>query len=86
MSDMKNRFGIPPFEYFDNKNIFSGNQGAFNYKIWPKEELKIAVWYGKNCYEKSEIAAEQSFEKSESGLQELLLWTETRYQKWRNGN
>lgn len=79
MSDLKKRFQIPPFEYFDFKNIYTGSMRGFNYKIWPKEQLEIAVWYGKNCYEKSVPAANKEFTMDESGREELLVWLEEQY-------
>ena len=80
MNELKESYHIPPFEYFGFGNIYSGSSGAFNYKVWPKEELKIVVWYGKYCCEKSEPHAEETFPNSPEGLRELCQWLDQQYQ------
>jgi hypothetical protein len=82
MEELRNKFHLPPFEYFGFGNIYSGSLGAFNYKIWPKEELRIVVWYGKYCCEKSQPHAEKTFSSDEKGLGELCQWLENEYQEF----
>lgn len=71
----QSEFAVPDIPYFRAKNIFSGSLGRFQYKIWPQEdELKVSVWNGPNCFEKSEEIASAMFPMDVSGRQELLGW------------
>lgn len=51
----------PEIEYFNSGNIFSGSDRGFNYKIYPDSKgMRIIIWYGKFCCDKSEIVAEET--------------------------
>lgn len=79
-------FEILPLEYFEFKNMFSGSKGDFNYKIIPKEQLEVIVWYGRKCSQKSEIIAENSFEFKEESRNLICEWLEEQYKifdRWR---
>ena len=49
---------IPTLSNLKFGNIFSGSCKNFNFKIFPncdEGKMKIAIWKGKNCFEKSDI-------------------------------
>ena len=74
-------FKIPEFEYFDMGGKYSGNKRGtseddFNYHIIPKDDIRVEVWYGVNCFDLSEIIAEQVFEKTRDGYHSMLDWIE----------
>ena len=55
---MKREICVPTYEYLKFGNIFSGSLGDFNFKIFPileEKKVKVAVWKGEFCFEKSEI-------------------------------
>ena len=78
-------FTILPLEYFTFKNMFSGSKGNFNYKIIPKENFHLLIWYGKNCSAKSEIVAEADFPLVEESRPLICDWLDEQYEifeKW----
>ena len=78
-------FTILPLEYFTFKNMFSGSKGNFNYKIIPKENFHLLIWYGKNCSAKSEIVAEADFPLEEESRSLICDWLDEQYEvfeKW----
>ena len=78
-------FTILPLEYFTFKNMFSGSKGNFNYKIIPKENFHLIVWYGKNCSAKSDIVAEADFPLEEESRPLICSWLDEQYEifeKW----
>ena len=78
-------FTILPLEYFTFKNMFSGSKGNFNYKIIPKENFHLLIWYGKNCSAKSEIVAEADFPLEEESRPLICDWLDEQYEifeKW----
>ena len=72
-------FTILPLEYFTYKNMFSGSRGGFNYKIIPKDDFRIIVWYGKNCSTKSEIMAETTFLLEEKSRPLICQWLDEQF-------
>ena len=65
--------------------MFSGSKGNFNYKIIPKENFHLIVWYGKNCSAKSEIVAEADFPLEEESRPLICSWLDEQYEifeKW----
>ena len=73
-------FSILPLEYFTFKNMFSGSKGNFNYKIIPKENFHLLVWYGKNCSAKSEIVTEADFPLEEESRPLICGWLDEQYE------
>lgn len=70
-------FDLPRLDYFEAGNGYSGNWEGFNYRIFnEKENLRAIVWYGPNCSDKSEVAAEQSFSIDQEGLERIHQWLE----------
>lgn len=76
-------FDLPTFYFFDEKNIWTGSlYNNFNYRITPKKakkdsdeksELKVAVWYGKKCFDTAEeLVAQYSEEFSPKGLEACI--------------
>jgi hypothetical protein len=69
---------VPTFAYFDFGNTWMGSLlGDLNYRIVPlaKEEppvLKVYVWYGKLCFELSEMSEEFEEELSDEGYQRVI--------------
>lgn len=77
-------FTILPLEYFTFKNMFSGSKGNFNYKIIPKENFHLLIWYGKNCSAKSEIVAEADFPLEEESRPLICDWLDEQYEIFEN--
>ena len=78
---------IPTLHTFENNNIFTGSWGMLRFKITPaivmktpKEvdmeasSMKVELWHGLLCYEKSEIEAEQVFPLSLEGREAMYQW------------
>ncbi len=72
-------FTILPLEYFTYKNPYSGSCGNFNYKITPKENFQLIVWYGKFCSAKSEIIASVEFPLEEDSRPLICQWLDEQY-------
>lgn len=74
-------FDIPGLTYFQEKNIYSGSKNTiFNYKIWPGEKLKVTIWQGKKCLDKTpeqDLLDTQEFELSKEGIDNMIQWLET---------
>ncbi len=71
------KFYVPAADYFTSGNVITGSLGNFNYKISPdleQEELEVVTWLGKMNLAHSEVQAQQRFELSEEGLQQLDRW------------
>jgi|GEM_PF-2539750 len=80
-------FKIPEFEYFDMGGKYSGNKRGtseddFNYHIIPKDDIRVEIWYGVNCFDLSEIVTEQVFEKTRDGYHAMLDWIEEQFHEW----
>ena len=74
------RFDIPNIDFFQNENIFTGSLKGFRYKLEPdSENIKCMIWWGDNCFEKSEIEKEQCFPLNAQGLKELAEWMDQQY-------
>ena len=82
-------FKIPEFEYFSMGGKYSGckrgtKQDDFNYRFTPsKEDLLAQVWYGINCFEKSELVSESEFELTRDGFHAACDWVEEQFQVWK---
>lgn len=73
-------FEIRDYEYFKNKNIFSGSAGDFQYRIAPEGEiLKASVWKGKKCFQLSEMLEEKEFSASEEGVSKTIEWIKQKF-------
>ena len=69
------RLEIPGYEYFAAKNLFSGNKGAFNFKIFPSDtELTVKIWFGPFCLERSQLDREEHFPMDRDGYAALSAW------------
>lgn len=79
MESIYEPFTILPLEYFTYKNNFSGSLRGFNYKIIPKENFHLIVWYGKLCSDKSEIIAEADFPLEEESRPLVCSWLDEQY-------
>ncbi|MBP1560568.1 MAG: hypothetical protein J6C96_04910 [Oscillospiraceae bacterium] len=80
-------FKIPEFEYFDMGGKYSGNkrgdkQDDFNFRFTPKEKLLAQVWYGINCFEKSELVSEAEFDITRDGYHAACDWVEEQFRIW----
>lgn len=84
--DWQERGLIPELLYFQNGGTFTGsvsNAGAkeFRYKLSPDgEKIRVEVWYGSFCYEKSEILDQSEFPLDESGRSKALDWLKKAYE------
>ena len=68
---------IESYDYFKAGNRFAGSAGALGFKIFPDKEppqLRVLIWEGPNCCEKSEIKEQREFESSPEGLQQAVDW------------
>lgn len=80
-------FKIPEFEYFDMGGKYSGckrgfDQQDFNFRFTPKETILAQVWYGVNCFDKSELVSEAEFEKTRDGYHSACDWVEEQFKIW----
>lgn len=80
-------FKIPEFEYFDMGGKYSGekrgtSEDHFNYRITPKDDITVQIWYGINCFELSELVSETVLEKTRDGYHAMLDWIEKQYKIW----
>lgn len=88
---MEKEIWIESFDYFKAGNRFAGSSGLFCFKIFPEkaeERLRVAIWQGPNCCEKTEQKEERDFEFSEGGLQQAVEWIQEqnrRFQAQRGG-
>ncbi len=70
-------FDIPGLYYFQSKNIYTGSKNkTFNFKIIPGDTLKVQLWHGMLCSEKSEIETEQEFPLDHDGYIAMIKWLE----------
>lgn len=69
---------VPTFAYFDFGNTWTGSfLGDLNYRIVPAsrdegKSLEVDIWYGKNCFEKSEPADHFSEDFSPEGYDRVI--------------
>jgi hypothetical protein len=80
-------FKIPEFEYFDMGGKYSGcKRGTrfddFSFRITPKEEITVQIWYDIKCFDKSETVSEAVFEKTRDGYHRMLDFIEEQYKEW----
>lgn len=80
-------FNIPEFEYFDMGGKYSGckrgtKQDDFNFRFTPKEKISAQIWYGINCFDKSELVTEAEFEKTRDGYHSACDWVEEQFRVW----
>ncbi len=80
-------FAYPKLHFFTSGNPFTGSHNGMNYKLVPfvdKEndikELRVAVWYGPFCSEKSEMAVETALPLTEEGLAESRRYLAEQYE------
>ena len=70
---------IPLYEYFENRNTFTGSYKSFNVKLVAgKENIKVYTWAGKFCLDKTSDFSENEFEQSEEGYNAALAWISER--------
>lgn len=73
-------FDIRDFEFFKNKNIFSGSVNNYNYKIIPNgENFDVYAWLGGLCLDKSENAIKTTFPFTDEGLNQTVEWIKNQY-------
>lgn len=76
----KDLFDIRDFEFFKNKNIFSGSVNKYNYKIIPNDEnFDVYAWLGDFCLDKSENAIKATFPFTDEGLEQTVMWIKQQY-------
>lgn len=81
---------LPPLDYFINQGIFTNGKLLTENRDFDKEmrcrilkeedQLKVYVWIGPYCYEKSEIFSENSFPFDENGRLEAEKWLTDQYE------
>ena len=82
---------LPVLHSFENGNVFTGSFHGLRFKaspnvvmLTPKEvdlpasSIRVEFWYGPFCYEKSEMAGEETFPMSEDALAEMRSWLKAR--------
>lgn len=71
------RLEIPGYEYFAAKNLFSGNKGMFNFKIFPSDtDMTVKIWFGAFCLERSQVEREEHFAMDQNGYAAMCEWLE----------
>ena len=79
---MKKKLITPTLEYLKFGNVFSGGVENFNFKMFPnigENKVKIVVWEGENCCEKSNPLFEETFDLSLDGLEKAIAWLDDKY-------
>ena len=72
-----NEIYVPVLHFFENGNSFTGSSGMLRFFVKPEEEqLRVMLWRGELCLEKSEVECEHSFPLSQEGRDSLLRWLE----------
>lgn len=80
---------IPGLLYFQNGGTHTGSvtdresktAKEFRYKIETKEgTIRVIIWYGPFCYEKSEMADQAEFSLDDGGRTEMLGWLKEKYE------
>lgn len=83
---ISNEWGLPHLDYFENGGIYTGSRSysrerEFRYRVsLENEALKVFLWYGPYCFEKSTMEKEENFPDSEEGYEALLLFLTDSYQ------
>ncbi|RPF43410.1 hypothetical protein EDD70_2374 [Hydrogenoanaerobacterium saccharovorans] len=73
-------FDIRNLEYYKSYNVFTASKDNFRYKITPRDHIfYVEVWYGKLCYEKSQIVEKSEFTLDQDGFENLIAWLEEKY-------
>lgn len=68
---MDTLFSLRPFDFFSNRNTYTGSAGRLRYLISPGEEtLDVQVWNQDVCFELAQILESASFPLSPEGLAE----------------
>ena len=70
---------IRKIDYYLAGNDFSGSEGDFNFKIIPIEKLKVYIWHGKYCFQKSKPEVSAEFELTEEGLENVKKFLTEKY-------
>ena len=69
--------------FYQYGNDFSGSEGLFNFKIIPRDnKLEVYVWYGQYCFQKSTPVAEDKFELTQSGLNQVHDFLKIEFEKF----
>ena len=80
---------IPGLIYFKNGSAFTGSVSdfgdkvakGFRYLIKPNDgTIKVEVWYGPYCYEKSKIIDQAEFSIDSDGRNKMLGWMKEKYE------
>ncbi|MCD7731245.1 MAG: hypothetical protein LUI05_07095 [Oscillospiraceae bacterium] len=87
MNKEERAFKIPEYEYFEMGGKYSGSKRGmnfddFNFRITPKEEITVQIWYDVKYFDLSETVSEHVFEQSRSGYHEMVDWIEEQYKEW----
>lgn len=66
---MDTLFPLRPFDFFSNRNTYTGSSGQLRYLIKPVQEtLEVQVWNQDVCFELAQILDCASFPLSPGGL------------------
>lgn len=77
---MEDAIFIPVLHSFENGNTFSGSSGALRFFLRPQSSeegtptIKVELWHGEYCYEKSEIEQMREFPMTEESRTEIEKW------------
>ena len=86
----KEGWAFPRYDYYTNGGIFTGSrlltaernyELEFRYRLAPSgDTLKVSVWKGPYCFEKSEMAGEKEFSLTEEEIQLAHTWITEQYE------
>ena len=80
---MDNLFPLRPFDFFSNKNAYTGSAGRLRYLIKPAEEaLEVQIWNQDVCFALAQILESASFPLSPEGLEEIRAWLTEQYRRF----
>lgn len=67
---------IRQFNFYSNRNTFTGSYGRKNFRIVPNENLEVSLWEQPVCSDLAEAAAKKEFPLTQEGFDEMCQWLE----------
>ena len=72
---------IRQFNFYSNRNIFSGSYAGKNFRIVPNDCLEASIWEQPVCSDFAEITEKKDFPLTQEGFDEMSLWLGEKLEK-----
>lgn len=80
---MDTLFPLRPFDFFSNRNTYTGSAGQLRYLIKPVQEtLEVQVWNQDVCFELPKYWTVPLFPFRPGGLAEIRAWMDGQYRRF----